>query len=77
MPTIKIIDSVKILIYFDDHLPPHFHAQYAEHEELIEIRTLKTYIGKIPAKQRKKVIKWAQERQDFLMDKWNQYNPNT
>jgi hypothetical protein len=77
MPTIKIIDSIKILIYFEDHLPPHFHAQYAEHEELIEIQTLKTYIGKIPAKQRKKVIQWAEKHQDYLMKKWNQYNPNT
>jgi len=39
MPCIKIINSIKIYIYIDDHNPPHF---YAEYEELIEIKTLKS-----------------------------------
>ncbi|HFA51957.1 MAG TPA: DUF4160 domain-containing protein [Bacteroidetes bacterium] len=54
MPTIHTLNSIKILIYFDDHLPPHFHAIYNEYEELIEIHTLETYRGKLPSKQRKK-----------------------
>ena len=40
MPTYFIIDGIKIDLYFDDHAPPHFHAIYAEYEELIEIQTL-------------------------------------
>jgi len=47
MPTIKIIDSIKIDIYSREHLPPHFHLLFAEYEELIEIETLKTYTGYI------------------------------
>jgi hypothetical protein len=73
MPTILRIGSIKILIYFDDHLPPHFHAQYNEYEELIEIETLETYSGYLPNKQKKKVMEWARENQDLLMDKWNKY----
>jgi len=75
MPCIKIIDSVKIYMYRRDHNPPHFHAHYAEYEELIEIKTLETYIGGIPRKQRKKVMKWAKKNQSYLMDKWKEYNP--
>lgn len=75
MPTIKIIDSVKIDVYSRDHLPPHFHALYAEYEELIEIMSLKTYIGMIPAVQRKKVINWAAENKDYLMGIFKQLNP--
>jgi len=75
MPCIKIIDSVKIYMYRRDHNPPHFHAQYAEYEELIEIKTLETYIGRIPRKQRKKVVNWAKKNQSYLMDKWKEYNP--
>ena len=48
MPTIKIIDSIKILIYFNDHLPPHFHAVYNEYEVLIEIKSLAIYAGELP-----------------------------
>ena len=74
MPTIHIIDSIKILIYYDDHFPPHFHAQYNEYEELIEINTLSTLQGGLPTKQRKKVYDWAKKNQDFLIEKWDEFN---
>ena len=76
MPCIKRIDSIKIFIYARDHNPPHFHAIYAEYEELIVIKTLNTYSGKIPKTQRKKVIDWAADSQGFLMMKWNEFNPD-
>ena len=53
MPTVKIIDSVKIDLYSREHPPPHCHALYAEFEELIEIETLETYRGNLPIAQRK------------------------
>ena len=77
MPCIKIIDSIKIYIYLRDHNPPHFHAIYAEHEELIKIKSLDNYSGRIPKAQRKKVINWAKENQDYLLKKWKEYNPNS
>ena len=75
MPTIKIIDSIKIDIYSREHPPPHIHVLYAEYEELIEIESLNTYIGKIPIAQRKKVINWADDKQDYLMGIFKQLNP--
>jgi hypothetical protein len=56
LPTLKIIDSIKIDVYAREHPPPHFHAIYAEHEELIEIKTLSTYAGGLPKSQRKKKL---------------------
>lgn len=53
MPTIKIIDSIKVNVYSREHLPPHFHAIYAEYEELIVIETLATYAGALKKKQQK------------------------
>jgi len=75
MPTVKIIDSIKIDLYSREHFPAHFHALYAEYEELIEIETLNTYAGKLPAKQRKKVIDWAKEHKEFLMTNFKRLNP--
>ena len=75
MPCIKIIDSIKIYIYRRDHNPPHFHAIYAEYEELILIEKLNTYSGFIPRTQRKKVIKWAVKNRNYLMKIWNENNP--
>ncbi|MFN4197900.1 MAG: DUF4160 domain-containing protein [Flavobacterium sp.] len=75
MPTIKIIDNVKIDMYSRDHPPPHFHVKFAEYEELIEIETLETYAGKMPKVQRKKVTDWAVDNKEFLLDIFNKLNP--
>ena len=55
MPTIEIIDSVKILMYFRDHLPPHFHVEYNEYEVTVDIRTLEKLEGEMPSKPLKKL----------------------
>ena len=76
MPTIATLDSIKLMIYFADHAPPHFHAFYNEHEILVEIETLNTYQGSLPTKQYRKMIQWAREHQDYLRSKWAAFNPN-
>jgi len=73
MPTVHQINSIKIKLYFKDHLPPHFHAQYNEYEVLIEIRTLEIYNGDLPRKQLKAVLDWASENQDQLMETWEEF----
>lgn len=75
MPTIKIIDSVKIDVYSREHPPPHFNAKYAEFEELIIIDSLQTYAGKIPKTQRQKVIEWAEFNKHFLQSTFKLLNP--
>ena len=75
MPTIKTIDGVKVNVYSREHPPPHFHALYAEHEELIVIETLETYAGKIPGNKRKKVVKWADENKEDLKENFKRLNP--
>jgi len=70
-----MIDSIKIDVYSREHPPPHFHAIYAEHEELIEINTLETYAGFLPKAQRTKVINWAKEKQEFLLQNFKRLNP--
>lgn len=74
MPIVHLIDSIKILLYFDDHMPPHFHAQYNEYEVLIVIATLSVYSGSLPSKQLKKVMDWAGENKAFLEGKWEEYH---
>lgn len=75
MPTLKIIDSIKIDVYSREHPPPHFHVLFAEFEELIIIETLETYIGYVPTPQRKKVIKWAITQKELLTENFKRLNP--
>lgn len=78
MPTLHIINSIKIDVYSREHLPPHFHALYAEHEILIVIKTLKTYAGSIPSRQYKMIVSWANNEKikTFLSDNFKRLNPN-
>ena len=48
MPNIDTIKGIKININPNDHVPPHIHAIYGEHEALIEVKTQKTYAGFLP-----------------------------
>ena len=75
MPTIKIIDSIKIDVYSREHPPPHIHVLCAEYEELIVIETLETYAGYVPSAQRKKVIRWATTQKELLLENFKRLNP--
>jgi hypothetical protein len=75
MPTIKIIDSVKIDLYSKEHPPPHFHAIYADFEALITIRNFEMYAGRLPKPQLIKVINWAKDNQEMLFDNFKRLNP--
>jgi hypothetical protein len=41
MPVVAVIDGIKIMLYNDEHPPPHFHVRYAEHDARIDIATLR------------------------------------
>ncbi len=75
MPTIKIIDSIKIDLYSREHAPPHFHAIYADFEILITISDLTIYAGKMPNPQLKKIIEWAKMNQEILAENFKRLNP--
>lgn len=59
MPTISEFFGILILMYYNDHAPPHFHARYAEHEALIRIDPLGILQGHLPPKALSLVMEWA------------------
>lgn len=74
MPTFFIIDGVKIVLYFDDHNPPHFHAIIAEYDALIGIESSKILEGGLPSNKVKKILKWAGENKIELLEIWKDLN---
>ena len=49
MPEISRFFGIVIKMFFDDHNPPHFHAEYGGDLALIDIRTLAVFSGPITA----------------------------
>lgn len=54
-----------------NHNIPHVHASYAEHNISIAIKDSRVLCGNLPAKQRKKAIKWISENKVYLQGKWS------
>jgi len=62
MPEISRFFGIVIKMFFDDHNPPHFHAEYGGDVALIDIRTL-AVTGL--------VIEWATLHQQELLADWD------
>jgi hypothetical protein len=71
MPTLSLFYGIVIQMFWQEHTPPHFHALYAEHEALIDIRTLDVIEGGLPRRALALVLEWAQARRAELMEDWN------
>jgi hypothetical protein len=70
MPTISRFYGILIQMYFGDHVPPHFHALYAEFEALIDLETLELIRGELPGRAMALVLEWAQQHRDELRKDW-------
>jgi len=75
MPTIDVVDGVKINIYNGDHRPPHIHAVYNEFEVLITIEKAQVYAGDMPYKQLKKVFEWLSGNSKWALSVFYEFNP--
>ncbi|MGD0517884.1 MAG: DUF4160 domain-containing protein [Thermoguttaceae bacterium] len=71
MPEISRFFGIVIKMFFDDHNPPHFHAEYGRDFALIDIRTLSVFSGRLPPRVMGIVIEWAALHQKELLDDWN------
>jgi hypothetical protein len=70
MPSISHFFGVVIYMYYNDHLPPHFHAEYGEFEAVYVIDTLNTLRGQLPRRAHAMVIEWASDHRAELKDNW-------
>ncbi|PWB58631.1 MAG: hypothetical protein C3F17_18280 [Bradyrhizobiaceae bacterium] len=70
MPTVAIINGIRVEFYFDEDPPPHFHARYAEFIAQIEIERLVIVKGSLPNPQLRMVQEWASSRREQLRAAW-------
>lgn len=70
MPCVSRFYGIDIYMYHNDHLPPHFHAEYSGDEALYEIDTLRIHVGKLPRRVHNMVIEWADLHRDELRGNW-------
>jgi len=57
-------------MYFGDHAPPHFHAEYAEFAAQVSIKDFGIIQGNLPPKALALVVEWASIHQEELIQNW-------
>jgi uncharacterized protein DUF4160 len=70
VPEICRFYGIVIKMYFDDHNPPHFHAEYGSAEAVLEINTLAIIAGQIPPRALGLIAEWASLHRDELRVCW-------
>lgn len=71
MPTISTFYGIIIRMFFADHAPPHFHAEYGEHKAVVDIRNLAISEGSLPRRASELVLDWAELHQAELLADWD------
>ncbi|WP_254413150.1 DUF4160 domain-containing protein [Dyadobacter diqingensis] len=85
MPEISRFLGIIIRMFFDDHNPPHFHAEFQDFKAIIDIKTAEILEGYLPSKQLKLVQAWAIIHEKELLENfvnlgkelksWNKIDP--
>ncbi|MBI3983555.1 MAG: DUF4160 domain-containing protein [Gemmatimonadetes bacterium] len=70
MPEISRFYGIVIKMYFGDHRPAHFHAEYGEFEVVVGIETLAVIAGRLPPRAMGLVSEWASSHQADLALAW-------
>lgn len=70
MPVVSRFFGIAIVFYWEDHLPPHFHAKYSGDEALVDIGTGQVLRGSIPRRALSLVNEWREIHLAELLANW-------
>jgi hypothetical protein len=70
MPAICRFFGIVISMYFDDHLPAHFHVRYGDYRAKLTIETLEITEGEVPRRALAMVLEWAALHRTELRQNW-------
>jgi DUF1365 family protein len=70
MPEISRFFGMVVLMYWDEHNPPHFHVRYGEFNAIIDIKKLELMEGKLSRRALSLVLDWAELHQQELLNDW-------
>jgi hypothetical protein len=71
MPRISAFFGIVIRMFYNDHAPPHFHAEYGEYEAVYSVRTIEVLRGQLPRRAHAMVVEWTTIHRAELMDNWD------
>ncbi len=70
MPVISRFYGISILMFFQEHNPPHFHAKYEGKIAVFNIKTHRIMAGDLPPSAKRLVRKWVKIHEKELLQNW-------
>lgn len=70
MPTIALFFGIRVLMYWNDHQPPHFHVEYQGQKALVGIDPLVVLQGALPNRVLRLVLAWGELHRDEIVQDW-------
>lgn len=71
MPRISTFYGIVITMYYNDHVPPHFHARYAEYKAEYTIVNSALLAGRLPVRAEALILDWLAIHRDQIQTNWN------
>jgi hypothetical protein len=71
MPELSRFFGIIITLYYNDHVPAHFHVRYGGQRAIVAIDTLAVIEGELSPRVRGLVVEWAALHRDELKEDWN------
>ena len=72
MPEVSGFLGIIIRFYYNEHLPPHFHAEYGEHQAQLVIGSHTLLRGSLASRVLDLVQEWAELHRAELQHCWEQ-----
>ena len=76
MPEISRFYGITVKMYYGDHAPPHFHAEYGDDELVVQIDPVAELAGYLPRRAAGMVLDWAVIHQAELLNAWQLVQTN-
>ena len=71
MPEICRFLGLVIYMFYNEHNPPYFHADYDDFSVMIDIKTGDPIKGDFPRRQLNFLKRWCNMHQEELLENWN------
>lgn len=71
MPRLSSFYGIVVYMYWSDHPPPHFHAEYGDHQVIITIDDGSIFAGSMPRRALRLLEEWRSMHVGDLREAWN------
>jgi hypothetical protein len=71
MPELSRFFGIIVMMFYDDHPPPHFHVRYGSQKAIVAIESLALLDGRLSPRALGMVMEWALLHRPELREAWS------